>query len=98
MYGIAAAEVLTSEVKQLIELYCLDLAKEITEILVNANLLFSYNTVELCANKEKTGYFIWNDSDLLRLPKTLALPMVLWVRTDYGRAESGGVSFDKCFV
>lgn len=78
LYGITPE--LTREVKKLIESYFLELAREITEILTYADLFYSTDIVEFSANKEKpiekTGYFIWNGSYLLRLPKTLALPMV----------------------
>lgn len=105
LFGIAPE--LTGEVKKLIEIYCLKLAKEITEVLVNTDLFSSNNIVEWSVNKEKnietTGYFIWNDSYLLRLPKTLALPTVFppvdWVMTSHGKAESGGyLLIYKCFL
>ena len=67
--------------KKVIEWYSFELAKAITDkVLLNQKLFASYKTIQ--ANPLENGaiktpaYYAWTGSNLLALPKTLALPMV----------------------
>lgn len=80
LHGLKSAS-LTGDQKKIIEWYSLELAKEITEkILLDNGLFASYKTIQsnpLNNNKVKTpAYYTWTGSNLLALPKALALPMV----------------------
>lgn len=79
LHGLKSASL--GDQKKIIEWYSLELAKEITEkVLLGSGLFASYKTIQASPfknDKIKTpAYYAWTGSNLLALPKTLALPMV----------------------
>nr|YP_010003062.1 hypothetical protein JXX86_mgp24 [Ulva sp. TM637]AZP40106.1 hypothetical protein [Ulva sp. TM637] len=89
---------LDTKQRALISEYSTELAKSITEELINKELLASYKTVEKSiekADKIKTPrYFIWNATNFLIFPKVFSLPMVVppndWIINDNNGADNGG--------
>lgn len=59
-----------------------ELSKAVTETLVDLSLLISVRTISgdpsgFNEKIRKTGYFVWGGEPLLKLPKQLALPMIV---------------------
>lgn len=78
--------------------YSTELAKSITEELINKKLLASYRTIEKSIGKKdqfKTpAYFIWSATNFLLFPKVFSLPMITppndWIINDNHGADNGG--------
>lgn len=79
LHGLSSTK-LTYDQKKIIDSYSLELSKQITQVLLHELLFDSYKTIQSAPQKDQkiktAAYFAWTGSNLLALPKTLALPMV----------------------
>lgn len=97
LQGLSSTK-LTYDQKKIIDSYSLELSKQITQVLLHEQLFASYKTIQSAPLKDpkiKTAaYFAWAGSNLLALPKTLALPMVYppndWSINPNEGADNGG--------
>lgn len=97
LHGLSSTK-LTYDQKKIIDSYSLELSKQITQVLLHEQLFDSYKTIQSAPQKDQkiktAAYFAWTGSNLLALPKTLALPMVYppndWTINPNEGADNGG--------
>ena len=97
LQGLSSTKLTPGQLRA-IDGYSLELSKQITQVLLHKQLFGSYKTIQSAPLKDQqiktAAYFAWTGSNLLALPKTLALPMVYppndWSINPNEGADNGG--------